>query len=185
MRALGLEREPQPLVRARAHARIDTRDDRALAHARVEQDLGAERLHHLDGGIEGVVAGCVRARRTQRLGTQPEDGALAAVAAQGLRLLRRHAHAQPGCFRPQCIAARRDRDGDEVHGRRADKAGDEAVRGVLVELERLAFLLHHAVLHHHHAVAERHGFHLVVRHVDGRGLQPVVEALQFHPHLHA
>src|SRR5438094_4223720 len=81
MRALGLEREPQPLVRARAHARIDTRDDRALAHARVEQDLGAERLHHLDGGIESVVARCASARPAQRLGTQAEDHALAAVAA--------------------------------------------------------------------------------------------------------
>src|SRR5204862_2959916 len=120
--------------------------------ARVEQDLRAERLDHLDRGIERVVAGRVGARRAQRLRPQAEDYALAAVAAQRSGLVRRHAYAQAGRFRPKRVAAGSDGDGDEIHRRRADETGDEAVRGVLVEVERRAFLLHHAVAHHDHAV---------------------------------
>ena len=67
-------------------------------------------------------------------------------------------------------------DGREIHRGRADEAGDEAVGGRVVELERLAHLLHHAVLHHHHAVAQRHRLDLVVGHVDRGGAEPVVQS---------
>src|SRR5207249_8996467 len=57
-----------------------------------------------------------------------------------------------------------------LHHRRADEAGDEAVRRTLVELEWLAYLLHYTILHHYHAVAERH--RLDLRPEEGRvGLQ--------------
>src|SRR5207249_11954495 len=57
-----------------------------------------------------------------------------------------------------------------LHRRRADEAGDEAVRRTLVELEWLAYLLHYTILHHYHGVAERH--RLDLRPEEGRvGLQ--------------
>ena len=36
---------------------------------------------------------------------------------------------------------------------------------------------------HRHPVTHGHGFHLVVGHVQRRGLEPVVEKSQFRPHL--
>ena len=76
-------------------------------------------------------------------------------------------------------------DACEIHRRRADEAGDKAVGRGVVELERLADLLHQSILHHHHAIAQRHGLDLVVGDVDGRGVEPVVQLLQLDAHLHA
>ena len=107
------------------------------------------------------------------------------MGAQRLLLVPGNADAQAGRLGPQLAAGRADRDFREVHRRRADEAGDEAVRRAVVELERLADLLHDAVLHHHDAVAERHRLDLVVSDVNGGGLQPDVQALELHAHLHA
>ena len=104
---------------------------------------------------------------------------------QRLGLAGRHAHAHAGRVSPERVLAPFEGDRDEVHRRRADEAGDEAVRRPLVEPERLAHLLHQPVLHHHHAVAERHRLDLVVRHVDRGGLEAVVQPLELDAHLHA
>ena len=77
------------------------------------------------------------------------------------------------------------RDVGEVHRRRADEARHEAVGRRVVELERLADLLDHAVLHHHDPVAQGHRLDLVVGDVDRRGAQPLVQLLELDPHLHA
>ena len=65
------------------------------------------------------------------------------------------------------------------------KPGDEPVGRAVVELERRADLLDPAVLHDHDPVAERHRLDLVVRDVDGRRLEPLVQALELDAHLHA
>ena len=78
-----------------------------------------------------------------------------------------------------------DADRGKVHPRRADKTGDEAVGRFVVEVERLTDLLHQPVAHHHDAVAKRHCLDLIVRHVDRRGSEPVMELFQFDSHLHA
>ncbi len=57
----------------------------------------------------------------------------------------------------------------KIHRRRADEAGDETCRRVVVQLVRRANLLDHAVAHHDDAVGERHRLDLVVRHVDRGG----------------
>ena len=57
----------------------------------------------------------------------------------------------------------------EVHGRRADEAGDEHRRRVRIELERRADLLDAAGVHHHQHVGQRHGLDLVVGDVDRGG----------------
>ena len=92
---------------------------------------------------------------------------------------------KPLGLQPQRVAVAADRDIDEVHRRRADEAGDELVGRLAVELERLADLLHAAVLHHHHAVAEGHRLDLVVGDVDRGGLELLVQALELDAHLHA
>ena len=65
------------------------------------------------------------------------------------------------------------------------KPATNLLAGRAVELERLAHLLDPAVLHDHHAVAQRHGLDLVVGDVDRGRLQPVVQLLELDAHLHA
>ena len=78
----------------------------------------------------------------------------------------------------------RDLDRHEVHGRRSDEAGDEQVDRVVVELLRAADLLQLPLAHHGDAVAERHRLGLVVGHVDGRGLEAVLDPRDLGAHLH-
>ena len=55
----------------------------------------------------------------------------------------------------------------------------------MVDLERAAALLHHAVLHHDHAITERHRLFLIVRDVDRGGVQAHVQLLDLGAHLDA
>ena len=71
---------------------------------------------------------------------------------------------------------------DDVHRRRADELRDEEIAGPVVELERRADLLDAAVVHHHDPVGHRHRLDLVVRHVDGRRLEPLVQRLDLGAH---
>ena len=73
----------------------------------------------------------------------------------------------------------------EVHGRRADEAGDEQVGRVLVEHLRRVDLLDHAGAHDRHAVAERHRLGLVVRDVDHRRPETLLDPRHLGAHLHA
>ena len=75
--------------------------------------------------------------------------------------------------------------GNHVHRRRADEAGDEGVDRVVVEVERAAGLLDDAVAHHDDLVGHRHRLDLVVRHVDRRRLEALVQLLDLGAHLHA
>jgi hypothetical protein len=72
----------------------------------------------------------------------------------------------------------------KIHGRRADEAGDELVGGLIVQLERLPHLLHHAVLHDDDPVAQRHGLDLIVGDVNGGGAETQMQFLQLDAHLH-
>jgi hypothetical protein len=74
---------------------------------------------------------------------------------------------------------------DEIHLRRADEAGHEAVARGAVKLKRAADLLDPAGLQHHDLVGHGHGFHLIVGHVDHRGLQALVQLGDFKAHAHA
>ena len=71
---------------------------------------------------------------------------------------------------------------DDVHRRRADELRDEQVVGMVVELERRADLLDAAVVHHDDAVGHRHRLDLVVRDVDRRRLQALVQRLDLGAH---
>ena len=86
-------------------------------------------------------------------------------------------------MKPSCALAaptmppqRRQRRGvDHVHLRRADELGDELVRRPVVQLQRRADLLDHAVAQHHDAVGQRHRLDLVVRDVDRGRAQVAVQ----------
>ncbi len=84
-------------------------------------------------------------------------------------------------FEDQAIAFAFERAVEHVHGWHADEACDEAIDGMVVGFEWCVLLLDEAVLHDDDAIAERHGFFLVVRHVDRRGLEPLVQTLELGP----
>ena len=67
--------------------------------------------------------------------------------------------------------------GDEVHRRRADKGGDEAIGGIVIDRRRGSHLTHLAVVDHGDAVAHAHRLDLVVSHVDRRRADPLLELL--------
>ena len=67
----------------------------------------------------------------------------------------------------QVYAVRRHDALDQVHGRRADEAGDEQVAWRVVQLQWCVALLQEAVLQYRYPVTHRHGLNLVVGHVDG------------------
>ena len=65
------------------------------------------------------------------------------------------------------------------------KPATNRCRRPIIEVERRADLLDHAVAHDNDAVGHRHRLDLVVRHVDRGCLQPLVQLLDFAAHLHA
>ena len=166
-----------------AHGRLDARHHRVGAGLDVEQDLGAEGLDHVDDGVERVVRGIAAGGQAQVFRPDADRHRLPRIRLQALGAVGWDLHAEAGRLRPQ-RAAVLDPGLDEVHGRRADEAGHEAVGRLRVELEGLAHLLHPAVFHHDDPIAERHGLDLVVGHVDGGGLEAVVQALELDAHLH-
>ena len=115
----------------------------------------------------------------------PIVNSLADMTAQAIAVGCGHLQLETRVLGGETAVAVGHRNGGEVHRRRADEAGHELVGGLIVEVERLADLLHQAVLHDDHAVAERHRLDLVVGDVDGRGAEPLVQLLQLDAHLHA
>ena len=65
------------------------------------------------------------------------------------------------------------------------KPRDEDIGRTVVEFERRAHLLHHAVMHDDDAAGHRHGLDLVVGHIDGSGFQRLMQRLDFGAHLRA
>src|SRR5207247_10249302 len=105
------------------------------------------------------LGGAARVPELERLGPEADDELAAAARARvGEDLLReRDAGAAEGH-----VAVRAHREGAEVHRRRADEAGDEGVRRLVVELARRVDLLQVTVLERGDAVAEGHRLGLVV-----------------------
>ena len=67
---------------------------------------------------------------------------------------------------------------DQVHRRRADESGYESVRRPVIDLIRRSYLLQPAEVQDGDPVAEPHRLDLVVRDVDGRGGQALLELLE-------
>ena len=71
---------------------------------------------------------------------------------------------------------------DEVHRRRADERRHEQVRGTPEQRLRRVDLLQDAVAQHGDALAERHRLDLVMRHVDRRHAETVVQTRELTAH---
>ena len=82
----------------------------------------------------------------------------------------------------RCRAVEADGAVQEIHGRRADEAGDEQVLRPIIKLERRADLLDQAVMHHHDPIGHGHGLDLVMGDVDGGGLEALVQFLDLGAH---
>ena len=150
--------------------------------------LHAHRLGDLEHGIDiARLPVAVGLAFGQVLRTQPEGETVAAdvaAIASGARWRHRqhdvvaqaHAERFAGLLQPA---------GQQVHGGRADEAGNEAGRRSMVEIVGRPDLLDAATVHHHHAVGERHRLDLVVGDVDGGGAHLLMHALDLGAHLHA
>ena len=116
-------------------------------------------------------------------GRTPKISAPSAMRrGRGLRLRQRQAAAVvEGDARVRAVPHQPARN--EVHARRAEEPGDEARRRPLEQIERRALLLDHAVAHQHDPVGERHRLDLVVRDVDHRGGDLLMQPLDLDAHL--
>src|SRR5690606_352427 len=63
----------------------------------------------------------------------------------------------------------------EIHAGRPDKPGHEQVVRIVVELDRATLLLNPPGTQHNDAVGQRHGFHLVVCHIDHGGTELLMQ----------
>ena len=122
----------------------------------------------------------------QALGPDPQHDlfTLVAAARAGQHRARPRRHRQPAAAfvehqRPTLVE---QLAAQEVHRRRAEESGHEPVRGMVVDLERAAALLDHAVLHHHDPIAQRHRLFLIVRDVDRGASEPQVQPLDLGAH---
>src|SRR6266702_769406 len=70
----------------------------------------------------------------------------------------------------------------EVHRRRADEVGNEQRRRPVIDVARTRDLLDDAVVHHRDHVGHRHGLQLIMRNVDRRRSEPIVQRAQFADH---
>src|SRR6266436_4044553 len=164
--------------------RLDARHHDTFADLHIEQDFRAELLDHLDHGIEARLIVIGGARHGEVLRAHAERDLVADMAAQALRSLVRQLDAQTGVLGHQRSVRLGHRNGGEIHGRGADEAGDELVGRLIVQLERLPHLLHHAVLHDDDPVTQRHGLDLVVGNVNGGGTETQMQLLELNAHLH-
>jgi hypothetical protein len=185
MQPVGVEGEAHAVMHLGARGRLDRGDHRARPDRDVEQDLRAEPLDHLDHRIEAELDRIGGVGDAQILGADAQGQVLALIAPEPLPEPVRQPDAQPVIGGPQRAVSCAQRDVGEIHRRRADEAGDEAVGRLVIELERLADLLHPAVLHHHHPVAQGHRLDLVVGDVDRGGAEPLVQLLELDAHLDA
>ena len=185
MEALRPQRKAQLVTALGADGRLYRGHHGLLADLQVEQDLGPQPLHHLDHGVEAE-SGRVAAVCDLQIFRPDADGDVTArIGSQPRADLGGNVDAEAGIVGPQPAIGVAHPHRREIHRRRADEAGDKAVDRGVVEFKRLAHLLHQSILHHHDAIAQRHGLDLVVGDVDGRGVEPIVQLLQLDAHLHA
>src|SRR5918999_3763308 len=74
---------------------------------------------------------------------------------------------------------------NKIHARTADKLRHETIRRSVVDIQWGVKLLKPAALHHRDARGECHRFGLIVRDVDCRGAELMLQSFQFATHLHA
>ena len=127
--------------------RVETTDKLGLALGEVDDDLRAHGLGDVDRGDEAVVLRCPGwiLPSPDVFRTDAEDHFFVDVGADVFDLVRPLAvDLELKGLPPSTsvvVALFLEHDVDEVHRRRADKAGDEQVDGLVVDLQRRADLL--------------------------------------------
>src|SRR5690606_34187002 len=183
---LHVEGDRMLLAVPRLGLRVEAADKLGLALGEVDDHLGAHRLGDVDRGDKAVV---FRARMDLAIPdvfrTDAEDHFLVDVGADVFDLVRPLAvdlELKGLGVDVVVVALFPEYDVDEVHRRRADKAGDKDVDRIVVDLQGRADLLDEPVFHHADPVAHRHGLGLVVGDVNRRGLESRVELGELRPH---
>ena len=149
--------------------------DRARLDGEEDVRVGAEVLEHLDDDVERRQLGGDRGV-LEALGADAEDhGAVGRAQGRG----------DGKAELAEADVAVLDGGLDQVHGGRADEAGDEDVARLEVEALGRVDLQDLARAHHGDAAAEGHRLDLVVRDVDGRDAEPLVELRERRAHADA
>ena len=173
MSLVGPYTQRDPLAARGCEPGLGARDEPRLraADLRAAEDecVGSELLDDLDprGDPFGAELQCLRPQAEHE-----RRGAVHGLAAYRYAL---------GAERDAAVL---ERHFAEVHRRRTDEAGDEAVARTVVEIARRPALLQASVVEDRDAVAERHRFRLVVRHVDGRDPEIALKGRDVGAHLH-
>ena len=97
-------------------------------------------------------------------------------------MLVRQRKLEAGAFCPQCTIFVYKAAFEEIHRRTADEACHKSIGRSFVELLGRALLLQNAFGHDHNPVAERHGFNLVMGHVDHVFVQRVAHLCKLGSH---
>src|SRR3989339_775360 len=74
---------------------------------------------------------------------------------------------------------------EKIHGGTADKAGHELIDRPIVDYKGGVALLNKPIEHNDNAIAQGHGFDLVVGNIDHCCLEAVVETIEFGAHFNA
>src|SRR6202022_4632147 len=158
-----------------AAPRIHPGGQRLAANVQVNKDLAAHALDDFDLAVDlGKPVTARKANVLDVLGPDAHDDLLASrrTGFGEEAVLHRNLEALAG---EAGLAVAADFDGQEVHGRAPDEAGDEQVDRVFVERLGCVELLDDAVVQHHDAIAHRHRLHLVVGHIDKGRLESLVQ----------
>ena len=73
----------------------------------------------------------------------------------------------------------------KVHLGRADEARDEQVVGIIIQFQGCSDLFNNAIAQHNDLVGQRHRLDLVMRHIDDRRFQVLMQPGDFDAHMHA
>src|SRR5580765_4867682 len=115
---------------------------------------------------------------THMLGPDPEDEIALRQCLACNRYLN-FALAEPDRLRAGLQAAAKRQ---EIHRRRTDEVCDEERSRPVIDVARARNLLDNAVVHHGNHVRHRHGLELIMRNVDRRRAEPVMQRAQFMDH---
>src|SRR6516225_10310110 len=185
MQPLGIKRQVQFLAHAGFDGRLHRGHHTDGADFDIEKYLRPKALDDFDNSGEAQTISAVVGANAQILGPDAERNPLPYMRLKSLGLCGRQLKSYAVTHRKERAVVFSQVYSSEVHRRRADEAGDEAVGGHIVEIERLPYLLHDSIFHHHDAVAERHRLDLVVGHIDRSRTNPVMDFLELNTHLHA
>ena len=149
----------------------------------VEECLGAELLGELDRHRKLASRWCRLRPDAYRRSARAEGRGERHRCSAPSRARRARRQLQP--VGRELERTTREAGPQEVHRGTADERRDERVRRSVVELARCIDLLDHAAVEHRDPLAERHRLGLVVRDVQRRHPEPLMQLHELGAHLHA